>query len=124
MLTGSYSNNYYINSTTNVSTILRKTVPIYFDVNNKNFDGLSNATIYNITISNIIFPDNIFIISYKSNFIDPNVGFNKLIIVSDISFGGLSIKLEDSYKTALEFVEKIKKEIDESSIEYIMSNPI
>jgi hypothetical protein len=41
-----------------------------------------------------------------------------------ISFGGLSIKLEDSYKTALEFVEKIKKEIDESSIEYIMSNPI
>ena len=41
-----------------------------------------------------------------------------------ISFGGLSIKLEDSYSIAIEFVEKIKKEIDDLSIEYIMSNPI
>lgn len=41
-----------------------------------------------------------------------------------ISFGGISLKLEDSYKIALEFVEKIKEEIDDLSIEYIMSNPI
>jgi photosystem II stability/assembly factor-like uncharacterized protein len=90
LLNGPYSYNYYINSTITTGNILKKLVPINFGVNNKNFDGLSNASLYTISISNIIYPDTTFITSYKSNFINANVGFNKLVMITDISFGGTS----------------------------------
>lgn len=40
-----------------------------------------------------------------------------------ISFGGLTMKIEDTYKIALEFTEKIKKYIDNSSVNYILKSP-
>jgi len=40
-----------------------------------------------------------------------------------ISFGGLTMKIEDTYKIALEFSEKIKKYIDNSSVNYILKSP-
>ena len=90
ILNNIYSNNYYIDTASTIGTIYKKIIPVYFQINNKNYDGLTNASVYNISISNVIHPDFIFVNSYKSNFIDANVGFNKLVIVSDISFDGLS----------------------------------
>lgn len=37
-----------------------------------------------------------------------------------ISFGGKSITIDNSYKIALDFVERLKKEINNSSVEYIL----
>jgi len=90
ILGGPYAFNYYVNSTTTIGNILRKTVPTYFTGINKIFDGTVLASVTNITISNIIYPDTTFISSYNANFIDPNVGINKTIIVTDISFSGFS----------------------------------
>lgn len=37
-----------------------------------------------------------------------------------ISFGGKSINIKDSYKIGLDFVERLKKELDNSSVKYII----
>lgn len=47
---------------------------------------------------------------------------NRVQTLHKISFGGKSIKLEESYKTGLEFIEKLKKELNNSSINYIINN--
>ena len=39
-----------------------------------------------------------------------------------ISFGGKSIDIKDSYKIAVDFIEKLKKELNNSSIKYIIEN--
>jgi len=88
VLTGPYAFNYFINSTTTVGNILKLTIPISFTGVNKNFDGTILASVINITISNIIYPDNVYVTTYNSNFTDADVGVNKTIIIYDISFGG------------------------------------
>ena len=90
ILNGFYAFNYFINSTNSIGNILKLTIPTYFTGINKNFDGTKLATVIVQSISNVIYPDIIYISSYNSNFTDPNVGINKTIIVYDISFSGFS----------------------------------
>ena len=45
---------------------------------------------------------------------------NRIQTLHRISFGGKSIDIKNSYDTASDFVEKIKKEINNSSIKYIL----
>lgn len=44
----------------------------------------------------------------------------EFFVLHRISFGGKSIDIKNSYDTASDFVEKIKKEINNSSIKYIL----
>jgi hypothetical protein len=44
-------------------------------------------------------------------------------IIHKISFGGSSIKIDESYKIALDFIEKIKENIDNSSVKYSIHSP-
>jgi hypothetical protein len=39
-----------------------------------------------------------------------------------ISFGGKSMNIKDSYKIGLDFVERLKKELNNSSVKYILEN--
>jgi photosystem II stability/assembly factor-like uncharacterized protein/uncharacterized protein YjbI with pentapeptide repeats len=100
ILNGQYSYNYYINSTFTLGNILTKNVLTYFTGINKNFDGNTLATVNNYSISYIIYPDSLIIYSYKSNFIDANVGINKTITIIDISFSGFS---SSNYSTSSSF---------------------
>ena len=102
-LNGSYAFNYFINPTTSIGNILPLYIPTYFTGVNKKFDGNTLTSAINGTISNVIYPDIIFISSYNSNFVDANVGINKTIIVYDISFSGsssLNYKANTSYTSA------------------------
>jgi hypothetical protein len=64
--------------------ILPKYVQINFIGIDKIYDNTFNASITVISISGIIYPDIVNIISYKYNFIDKNFGINKPIIIYDI----------------------------------------
>ena len=90
VLNGLYSYNYYVLPATTIGNIITKQIYTYFIGVNKNYDGSTLATVINISISGIIYPDTVIISSYYSNFINPNVGINKTIIITDISFGGFS----------------------------------
>ena len=48
---------------------------------------------------------------------------SKFQIMHRVSFGGISIKIDESYKIALEFIEKIKEKIDNPSVKYSIHNP-
>ena len=48
---------------------------------------------------------------------------SKFQIIHRISFGGASIKIDESYKIALDFIEKIKENIDNSSVKYSIHSP-
>ena len=103
VLTGPYAFNYFINSTITIGNILKLRIPIEFTGVNKNFDGDILASVVNIKISNVIYPDNIFVTTYNSKFTDADVGVNKTIIIYDISFGGSSrnnYTTNSSYTTA------------------------
>jgi hypothetical protein len=47
---------------------------------------------------------------------------NRIQTLHRISFGGKSVNIKDSYKTGIDFVERIKKHINNSNIKYILEN--
>jgi hypothetical protein len=47
---------------------------------------------------------------------------NRVQTLHRISFGGKSININDSYKIGLDFVQRLKKELDNLSIKYIIES--
>ena len=47
---------------------------------------------------------------------------NRLQTLHRISFGGKSINIEESYKTGIDFVNRLKKNIEKKDIKYILSS--
>ena len=85
ILNGLYSFNYSIDSTIIYGNIIKKQIIASFLFNNKTYDGSTNVYINSITISNIFYDENNDIYFYNAKFIDPNVGIDKTIIITDIS---------------------------------------
>ena len=82
--------NYALTTGSTFGNIYKRFVPVYFTGSNKSYDGNTLAVVTNGTISGILYPDIVNISYYKSNYENANIGINKQIIVSDISFNGLS----------------------------------
>jgi hypothetical protein len=84
------NNNYYILDTYIYGNITPKPLNIIITGIDKIYDGTMNADIIINNINGLFHEDNIFIQSYKANFINSLVENNKTIIVSDIIVSGKS----------------------------------
>ena len=90
VLNGPLAYNYYTIPIPTLGNILKKPINISFTGVDKNFDNTINATVINPIIYDVIIPDVLNINSYNSNYINIDVGTNKVIIVNNIIFGGSS----------------------------------
>jgi hypothetical protein len=86
-LKGYNSNNYFINDFKLEIEITKKKILYNVVTIDKKYDGNEFALI-NISLTDIIFNDDIYIEHYIAKYNDENIGFNKTIIINDIKIGG------------------------------------
>nr|WP_280959751.1 Ig-like domain-containing protein [Anaerophaga thermohalophila] len=105
-LDGDYPENYNLNLNNAPSTtgnIIPKTVFISgsFSVNNKSYDGTTDATISsnNLGISGRIIGDDLFIKSVVARFDSPEPGYNKTVSINNIEVDGEQV---ENYTVSLE----------------------
>ena len=83
------NNNYFVNDTFIYGNILHKEIQLIAKGVEKVYDGTTDAEIIITDLNNCI--DNVFIISYKANYLNSNIGCN-IIIVSELDLGGKNIE--------------------------------
>ena len=89
-LSGLLAYNYYTIPITTLGNINKKELFITFTGVDKGFDNNTNATVINPVINGIISEDVVYLLSYNSNFINRDVGINKVILVNNIVLTGAS----------------------------------
>jgi hypothetical protein len=82
------NNNYFVEDTIIFGIILPKEIQLIAKGVEKIYDGTTDAEIIITDLNNCI--DNVFIISYKANYVNSNIGC-KIIIVSELDLGGKNI---------------------------------
>jgi hypothetical protein len=76
--------NYYSNNISCLGNILKRELKLNVNAITREFNNNTDAELNIININNIIHNDIVYIESYESNFVDPNVGSDKLINVTNI----------------------------------------
>jgi hypothetical protein len=79
------NNNYFVNDAIIYGNILHKEIQLIAKGVNKIYDGTTDAEIIISDLNNCV--DNVFIISYKANYLTPNIGCDT-IIISELDLGG------------------------------------
>jgi hypothetical protein len=106
--------NYYCEDTYTTANIEKKIITLTIETLPKEYDGTINANIKLLDLKGLYFNDNLFVVDYKSEFLDFNIGANKTINIYDIILGGID---KDNY-ICNNFTKKsniIKKKINITS---------
>jgi hypothetical protein len=90
ILDGIYAFNYSIFDQLFSANIYPKYIDVSFNINNKIFDKNIIAYVNTYLINSIYYNDIVNLFSYNSEFIDANVGLNKLVTINQITLSGLN----------------------------------
>ena len=100
--------NYFIKDTYCIGNIILRELNIVFNNPIKIYDGLLDVVLSINNIKNTLDNDQVYIKSVKGTFIDPNVGKNKLVYVTDIELDDYTSKYYFCKDTKIEGTIKEK----------------